>query len=87
MLDNAHTHHADAIQPFLRENPRLQLVFLPKYSPELNPVEGLWKWLKHDVVNNVFFHKYYVIRTHVAAFMKRVNESPLELIDRLLVRA
>lgn len=86
VLDNAHTHHADAIQPFLRENPRLQLVFLPKYSPELNPVEGLWKWLKQDVVNNVFFHKFYVIRTHVAAFMKRVNQSPLELIDRLLVR-
>ncbi|WP_081970083.1 transposase [Paenibacillus sp. FSL P4-0081] len=39
LLDNAHSHHADAIPPFLRENPRLQLVFLPKYSPELNPVE------------------------------------------------
>lgn len=87
VLDNAHAHHADEIQPLLRKNPRLQLVFLPKYSPELNPVEGLWKWLKQDVVNNVFFHKYYVIRTHVAAFMKRVNQSPLELIDRLLVRA
>ncbi|WP_371877621.1 transposase [Paenibacillus plantiphilus] len=20
------------------------------YSPELNPVEGLWKWLKADVI-------------------------------------
>ncbi|WP_281365826.1 transposase [Paenibacillus phytohabitans] len=65
----------------MRENPRLQL-FFPKYSPEFNPVEGLWKWLKQDIVYNVFFHKFYVICTHVATFMKRVNQSPLELIDR-----
>ncbi|RCX18053.1 transposase [Fontibacillus phaseoli] len=86
ILDNARAHHADEIQKFLREHSRLQLVFLPKYSPELNPVEGLWKWLKQDVVNNVFFHKFYIIRSHVAAFMKRVNQHPLEAIDRLLVR-
>lgn len=86
VLDNARAHHADEIQPFLRKHPRLQLVFLPKYSPELNPVEGLWKWLKQDVVNNVFFHKFYIIRSHVAAFMKQVNQHPLEAIDRLLVR-
>jgi transposase len=86
VLDNARTHHADEIQSFLRQHPRLRLVYLPKYSPEFNPVEGLWKWLKHDVVNNVFFHTFYVIRSHIAAFMKRVNQSPLEVIDRLLVR-
>ncbi|WP_342424792.1 transposase [Paenibacillus sp. FSL E2-0178] len=27
--------------------------FFPKYSPELNPAEGMWKWLKQDVVNNL----------------------------------
>lgn len=61
VLDNARIHHAEDIQPFLREQKRLLLVYLPKYSPELNPVEGLWKWLKHDVVNNVFFSKFYYI--------------------------
>lgn len=84
VLDNYRIHHAEKLQPFLKKNPRLQLVFLPKYSPELNPVEGLWKWLKGDVVNNVFFSKFYHICTHVAAFMKRINRHPLEVIDRLL---
>ncbi|MEK4988117.1 MULTISPECIES: transposase [Paenibacillus] len=31
------------------------MVFLPPYSPNLNPVEGLWLWLKSNVANNVFF--------------------------------
>ncbi|MFU2154706.1 IS630 family transposase, partial [Paenibacillus larvae] len=57
VLDNARIHHAKLLHPFLEEmNGRLELVFLPPYSPQLNIVEGLWKWLKSDVINNVFFH-------------------------------
>lgn len=55
VLDNARIHHAKLLSSFLQENKnRLELVFLPPYSPELNLVEGLWKWLKADVINNVF---------------------------------
>ncbi|WP_198536472.1 transposase, partial [Paenibacillus sp. DMB5] len=54
ILDNSRIHHATELQLFLKEHPRLQLVFLPPYSPNLNPVEGLWLWLKADVVNNIF---------------------------------
>lgn len=86
MLDNARIHHAKQLQPFLQKQERLKLVFLPKYSPELNnPVEGLWKWLNHDVVNNVFFSKFYQIRKNVADFMKQICLSPLKVIDRLLI--
>lgn len=84
VLDNARIHHAKQLQPFLQKHERLTLVFLPKYSPELNPVEGLWKWLKHDVVNNVFFSKFYHIRKHVSDFMKQINLMPIQVIDRLL---
>lgn len=44
ILDNARIHHAKLIQPFLvAHQDRIQLVFLPPYSPQLNLVEGLWK--------------------------------------------
>ena len=40
ILDNAKIHHAKLIQPFLNENlKRLELVFLPPYSPKLNRIE------------------------------------------------
>ncbi|GGE02641.1 IS630 family transposase [Paenibacillus nasutitermitis] len=86
ILDNGRIHHAKVLQPFLKKHPRLQLVFLPPYSPNLNPVEGLWLWLKADVVNNIFFEKFYKIRLHVSQFMKRINKHPMRTIDRLLVR-
>ncbi|WP_412071098.1 transposase [Paenibacillus alvei] len=36
------------------ENPRLNFISFPPYSSQLNIAEGLWKWLKSDVFNNVF---------------------------------
>lgn len=78
ILDNSRIHHATDLQPFLKKRPRLQLVFLPPYSPNLNPVEGLWMWLKADVVNTVFFEKFYKIKLHVSQFMKRINKHPME---------
>lgn len=37
----------------------LELVFLSPYSPGLNLIEGLWKWLKKPLINNVFFSQTY----------------------------
>jgi transposase len=87
ILDNARIHHAKLLERFLQENKsRLELVFLPPYSPELNLVEGLWKWLKADVINNVFYHTTSQIRKNVEAFMDRIMRDPLKIIDRLCIR-
>nr|WP_128759022.1 IS630 family transposase [Paenibacillus mucilaginosus] len=86
VLDNGQIHHAAQVQAYLQRHKRLQFVFLPKYSPNLNLVEGLWKWLKSDVVHNVFYKKFYHIRINVATFMKRINANPMEVIDRLCIR-
>ncbi|MNW70400.1 hypothetical protein D3C74_496990 [compost metagenome] len=65
ILDNGRIHHAAQVQTFLQEHLRMEFVSLPKYSPELNLVEALWKWLKNDVVHNVFYKKFYHIRINV----------------------
>lgn len=33
----------------------IKIIFLPPYSPELNPVERFWKEIKKDVVHNKVF--------------------------------
>ncbi len=84
ILDNAKIHHAKLLKEFLDENKdRLELMFLPPYSPNLNMIEGLWKWLKDSVVNNVFFHCKEEIKEAVSKFIDWVNSVPLTVIDRL----
>ena len=87
ILDNARIHHAKLIQPFLEENKgRLELVFLPPYSPNLNLIEGLWKWLKETVINNVFFSSVQKINLAVQSFLTWINEQREIVIDRLCVK-
>ncbi|MEG2487188.1 MAG: IS630 family transposase, partial [Cetobacterium sp.] len=66
ILDNAKIHHAKLIQPFLNEfKDRIELMFLPPYSPNLNLIEGLWGWIKKSVINNRFFPSIVKVRNVV----------------------
>ena len=44
VLDNARYHHAVLLKPLLRKyRAVLTLLFLPPYSPQLAPIERVWK--------------------------------------------
>ena len=86
VLDNARIHHAKLIQPFLEIHRNLQFMFLPPYSPKLNLIEGLWGWLKEDVINNVFYRTVAEIRNAVQGFISKINKTPQKVIDRLCIQ-
>ncbi|MPM89329.1 IS630 family transposase IS642 [bioreactor metagenome] len=87
ILDNAKIHHAKLLKPFLDEvKDRLELMFLPPYSPELNLIEGLWGWLKSSVINNSFFPSLPKVRVAVNKFIDEINKVPTKTIDRLCVK-
>jgi transposase len=87
ILDNARIHHAKLIQPFLEKvKNRLELMFLPPYSPEFNLIEGLWGWLKSSVINNVFFPSLPKVKVTIQKFIENINKVPTKAIDRLCVR-
>jgi transposase len=49
-LDNAPTHTAKVVQRWLVANPRVQVLWLPKYAAhEVNPVERIWGLMKSAV--------------------------------------
>ncbi len=48
VLDNSRSHHADKTVRKAREL-KITLVFLPPYSPDLNPVEFVWKTIKREI--------------------------------------
>lgn len=56
ILDNAKYHHANLLKPFLRKDRKeLKLEFLPSYSPELNPIERVWKLTRRLCIHNHYF--------------------------------
>ena len=45
IMDNMRTHHANAVQTALAAS-GVKVLFLPPYSPDLNPIERLWSKMK-----------------------------------------
>lgn len=56
IIDNVRYHISKKIQAFLRQNKhRLWIYKLPKYSPELNAVEMVWRETRKDATHNQYF--------------------------------
>jgi transposase len=53
VLDNVRYHHAKRLKPILRKyQHRLELVYLPPYSPDLNPMERIWWYMRKKITHN-----------------------------------
>jgi transposase len=55
LWDGLPAHRSQTVKDFLRDEAagRLHLERFPVYAPDLNPVEGLWRHLKHVELRNV----------------------------------
>jgi transposase len=51
VLDNARYQRCALVQNLAKEL-SIELLFLPSYSPNLNLIERLWKFVKKEVLNN-----------------------------------
>lgn len=50
-MDNASIHHVDAVRDLI-EGAGARLLFLPPYSPDLNPCEGVFSQIKSMMKEN-----------------------------------
>jgi transposase len=56
ILDNSPCHKARlSMEFFEKHKDRIKTLWLPKYSPEMNPTEHVWKDMKFDVTHNHMF--------------------------------
>jgi len=67
--DNAAYHKSAPVRAFLAGcQARLQLLYLPPYSPELNPIERVWKLTRRLCTHNRYF-------PHLAMLLGTVSEQ------------
>ncbi len=64
----------------------ITLMPLPGYSPDLMPVEALWRWLREDVTYHHCHASPEDLNRRVGAFEARLNQTPCAVADRLWVK-
>lgn len=78
--DNAPYYLNKVVKAYL-ETSKICLHFLPPYSPNLNPIERLWKWIKERMIYNTYYEHFEDFRGAVFGFFAVLSmaavESPL----------
>jgi transposase len=67
--DNARYYKNVEVQKYL-EGSKLKLHFLPSYSPNLNPIERLWKWMKERVQYNTYYDHFDDFKEAIFGFLR-----------------
>lgn len=81
--DNGPAHHGPAVREFLTTpDLRLRLVALPAYSPDFNPDEAIWDWVREEVTANTCFGTATKVREKVDAFFAGLAERATEVKQR-----
>jgi transposase len=72
--DNADTHQDDEVEAVVRGAAgRLVLLYLPTYSPWLNPIEMLWRHFRREVTHCGLFETVDALLQASRAFFERCN--------------
>jgi transposase len=80
--DNASTHEDDEIEEVVRGAAgRLVLLYLPTYSPWLNPAEMLWRHFQREVTHSELFETMKAVIDATLNFFKRCSATPSRVLS------
>ncbi|WP_113062009.1 MULTISPECIES: IS630 family transposase [Paraburkholderia] len=75
--DGARPHRAAMVREYLDFlDGHIHMAFLPPYSPELNPVEYLWAWLKRHAIANFYSDNLNELQTISRNKLKSAQRQP-----------
>ena len=69
-VDNVRYHHAKSLKPFLQAHPNLEIRYLPAYSPDLNPVERVWWYMRKSITHNRYLSS---LKERIAMFWRLLS--------------
>jgi len=82
VLDNVAYHHAHKVRDWIEAHRKLELYFLPAYSPNLNAVERAWWYMRKKITHNRFIKS---LKERKAVFWKMFShyQKPNEELKRV----
>lgn len=73
-VDNASYFKSEEIQKYLFNSRKIKLRYLPTYSPNLNLIERLWKFLRKKIINLTYYEKFNYYKEAVLNFLENLHQ-------------
>lgn len=74
ILDNYATHHSILLKN-VAEILNINLIYLPKYSPDLNPIEDVWRIIKRHIYNSFIVNEEHIKNEFEEKFYQEVYKE------------
>lgn len=71
VCDNATYYRSQVVTDYLKSS-KIEIKFLPPYSPNLNLIERLWRFLNKKVRDNRYYEKFSEFKEAVMAFFEKI---------------
>ena len=85
VLDNARYQKCALVQDLAKQL-HIELLYLPAYSPNLNLIERLWKYVKKQCLNGKYYATFAEFQTAIQDSLNRINTNCHEDMKTLLTR-
>ena len=85
VLDNARYQRCRLVQD-LAVSLGIELLFLPSYSPNLNLIERLWKFVKGECLNGKYYETYPAFQASIEDCLGKIPTKHRDDIDSLITR-
>jgi len=72
VCDNARYNHNHELNKWVEGKP-IKLVFLPTYSPNLNLIERLWRFLRQHIINSTYYERFEQFRNEIVSFLNSLH--------------
>jgi transposase len=82
ILDNAGYHKSKELLQFL-EATKIKIHYLPPYSPNLNPIERLWKIMHENVTYNRYYEKFSNFTENIVGFFENIEKYSAIIQSRI----
>lgn len=83
VLDNARYQHCKKVIEYAALH-GVDLLFLPTYSPNLNLIERLWKFVKSEVLNAAYHGSFYDFKSSIDSCIFDLDKKHINRINSLI---
>lgn len=83
VLDNARYQKCHIVKE-LADKLNIELLFLPSYSPNLNIIERLWKFVKKQCLYSRYYDSFEVFQNAISACLEETHSKYKKNLDTLL---
>jgi len=86
IADNAKYNKCEEVNEFLSHQEKIKMWYLPPYSPNLNLIEWLWKFMRKKIMGLKYYQSVELFKKSVMSFFEHIDMFKEELFSLITLK-